>query len=427
VCSYLMGKINVYIFLRVFRGMKGVFVVIDGVADQPCQSLGQITPLQAASTPNLDAFAKKGKIDYCNTVKKDYIPHTDSGLTSLLGYDFVFEDRGSLEAMGLGVDLNPGDLALRCNFGTIDDLQGKNVIDRRAGRTLTTKETRIFAKAINEHVKLASGFKFEFYPGLQHRGVLVVRGGFSNNISAVEMNRGGKLEFSRSLDDDEDSELAAGIVNNFVRQSFEVLDKHPLNVERVKKGLFSANVLLCRAAGSGPVRFKKIRGRWMTLGSVPVQIGLAKAVGMEIQKFKYPKFKGMDVYKHFEDGLKKSIKGNIKMLKKNKKKVDYFFIYFKETDSAGHDNKPHEKVKMIELLDKRFFGFLKKYIGDGKLVVTADHMTACRTKGHSADPVPVLSYPIKEEKEKRFTEEEGLKGKRILGKKLLEEKLFNKR
>ena len=122
------------------------------------------------------------------------------------------------------------------------------------------------------------------------------------------------------------------------------------------------------------------------------------------------------------------MKYSIKMLRKNKKKYDYFYIHFKETDLPGHDNKPLDKVKMIELLDKKFFKFLKKFIKNEKLIITADHTTACRKKAHTAGSVPVLSYPLnnKIREGQRFTESCGLQGKQILAKRLLKEKLFEK-
>jgi 2,3-bisphosphoglycerate-independent phosphoglycerate mutase len=407
--------------------MKGVFVILDGVADEPCYALGQKTPLEVAKAPNLDWFASKGKMDYCYTVKEDFVPESNEGILSLFGYDSFAIGRGALEALGMGIKLKNGDLALRCNFASVSDLKSRDVLDRRAGRTLTTKESKILAKAINDNVKLP--YKFEFVPGVQHRGVLVIRGGFSDNISGAEV-RNGKLVFSIPMDEEEDSKLSANLVNQFVRKSFEVLDKHPINLSRARKGLFSANALLCRGAESDKVRLKKLRGKWMALGYMPLEKGIARTLKMDVYKFKYPKLRNMDVYDNLHYGLKGAIKSALKMLKRNKKNYDYFYVHFKETDIPGHDNKPIDKVKMIEMIDKMFFNYLRKYIGDGKLVVTGDHATACRKKEHTSGAVPVLSFPYhgkKREKDgKRFSENEGMKGRKIVGRRLLVEKLFSK-
>ncbi len=404
--------------------MRGILVILDGVADEPCAALGGKTPLEIAKTENLDYFAEHGKIDRCYPVKKDFVPESNEGVLSLLGYEPFEISRGQLEALGLGAQLKNGDLAFRCNFATIDNLEDKEVLDRRAGRTLTTKEAKILARAINDNVKLP--FKFEFYPGVQHRGALIIRGGFSDNISGVE-EKNGKLVFSKPLDEHEDSKLSSDLINQFVRKSFEVLDKHPLNIARAKKGLFSANVLLCRGAGSGKMKLKKLKGKWIGLGYMPLEIGIERAVGMDVYKFRYPKLRGIDVYANLYSGLKKAIRNAIKMLKRNRRKYDYFYVHFKETDLPGHDNKPMDKVRMIELIDERFFGYLRRFIGNEKLVVTADHVTACRKKAHTEGAVPVLSYASNGVvMGQRFTEADGAKGRQIIGRKLLEEKMFNK-
>ncbi|MCU0642002.1 MAG: alkaline phosphatase family protein [archaeon] len=418
--------------------MKGVLVVIDGVADEPCSVLGGKTPLQAAKTPNLDEIARKSKIEHSFVIKEGIAPESSSAVVSLLGYNPNYAPRGPLEARGLNVKLKNGDLVFRCNFGTIDDLQNLNIIDRRAGRTLSTEEAIILARAVNNEVKLPHGHKFELIPGVQHRAVLVIRGGHSANISNIDPAYsnaghatgflGGKFSFSKPLDDEEDSRLAADLVNSFARQAFEILNKHPLNIARAKKGLYSANFVFCRGAGNEPSKFKKLKGKWLCLGYMPLEIGIAYAAGMEVYKFKYPAMKGIDVYGNLYDGLKRAAKYAKRMLFWKKRRYDYFYIHFKETDVPGHDGKPHDKVKMLEILDSAFFSYLKKLIkkNDVKVVITPDHTTSCRKSAHASNPVPVLIYPSGKDKEeeKRFTEEEGLKGRRISWMNLVENNLL---
>ena len=415
--------------------MKGVFVVLDGVADESCKVLDGKTPLEFAKTENLDELTKKGKLDYGYTIKEGVAPESSSALISLFGEDYRYAPRGVLEAMGLGINLKNGDLALRCNFASVKDLESGEIIDRRCGRTLTTKEARILAKEINEKVKLP--FKFEFYPGVQHRGVLVFRGGFSDNVTGADAaysegkvkSNDGKIIYSIPLDEEEDSKLSSDLINAFMRKSHEVLEKSSINEIRKKRGLFPANFIICRGPGSEVIRYKKLKGKWMALGYMPLEKGIARAFGMDIYHLRYPKMKGIDVYDNLFSGLKKALKYSVKMLKRYKKKYDYFYIHIKETDTPGHDNKPLEKVKMIEMIDEKLFSFLKNYISKGaKLVVTADHTTSCRKKGHTDSPVPVLSCNIFDKKGNadRFTENESRKGKRWEGKKLLEGTLFLK-
>jgi len=437
--------------------MKGIFIIIDGVADLPCRILGQKTPLEAANTPNLDDLAKKSKLDYCFTVREGVAPQSSNAVISLFGRDPNMAPRGSLEAMGSGIKLTNGDLAFRTNFATVDNLEDKNLLDSRAGRTLTTKEAKILAKEINKKVKLP--IKFEFYPTVGHRGALIFRGGFSENITNVDPNYGRgvansnsdkKVHISKPLDDEDDSKYSADLVNKFVRQSFEILDKHPINIRRAKKGLHAANIILPRDAGNHPVKFKKLKGKWASVCYMPLEIGVSKSLNMNIYKFKPLKIKSMDIYANLHASLKGFMKFTIKTLKKKHKRYDYFYIHFKKTDTPGHDNLPLEKVKMIEALDKQFFSFLKEFIKMSgpqggrlgrrtggqrtssdrtppKILITADHTTACKLKAHTSDPVPVLTYPNptkKQIKDQRFTEASGLKGKKILGKKLLDSNFF---
>ena len=416
--------------------MKGVFVILDGVADEPCNALNGKTPLEAAKTPNLDKLAKKGKLDYCYTVSKGVAPESSSAVISLLGYDPTSAPRGVLEVIGSGMSFSKGDLALRCNFATIDTLEDGNILDARAGRTLTTREAEILAKSVNDKLKLP--FNFEFRATSQHRAALVFRGGFSDNISdanpfygngTAKSNLNPKMAYSKSLDYEDDSKLSADLVNSFIRHSHEILKNHPINKERERKGLFPANIILCRGAGSEAVKLKKLKGKWIALGYMPLEIGIAKVAGMDVYNFRYPKMKGLDVYSTLYKGLAKATKYGWKMIKKYRKDYDYFYVHLKETDIPGHDNKPLDKVAMIEMIDSNFFSYLVRGIDKEKVIVVADHTTACRKKAHTDAPVPVLTYPYPgkgnpEKKGERYTEKEGLEGRKIIGKKLLEENFF---
>lgn len=414
--------------------MKGIFIILDGVSDLPHQALGQKTPLEVAKTPNLDQIAKKSKLDYCYTVKEGVAPQSSNAVVSLLGQDPNLAPRGSLEAQGAGIPIKNGDLAFRTNFATIDNLKDLNILDRRAGRTLSTKEAKALAKAINSELKLP--YKFEFYSTVHHRGVLIFRGGFSDNITnldpsygrgVVNSNSNDKVHFSKPMDDEDDSELSAELINKFTRHSFEILDKHPINQKRAKKGLYAANIILSRDAGNKPVKFKKLKGDWAAINYMPLEIGIARACQMSVYRYKLQKFKGTDVYANLYSTLKGFTKFAIKTLKKKQNKHDYFYVHFKKTDTPGHDNLPLEKVKMIEFLDRTFFKFILHFIKNKKLVITADHTTACKFKAHTADPVPVLTYPHPKHKiikHQRFTEKDSQKGKKILGRKLLETRLF---
>jgi len=413
--------------------MKGILVIIDGMGDLPCPQFEEKTPLEVAETPNLDFLAARGEMGYMYPVKPGFVPESDEAIVSLFGNDLISSSRGQLEARGAGLILTRGDLALRVNFATIDNLKERNILDRRAGRTLTTSEAEILSKALNK-IKLPC--KFIFKPSIQHRATLVFKGGFSDNILGNDstyiqgqFKTADKVGFSKSLDDDENSQYTVNIVNEFLEKAFDILDKHPVNEERRAKGLLPANYLLIRGAGIEIPKLK-IYKHWLSTAYMPLEIGFSKTSGMEVYSFDYPKLRSFDSYQNLYDALEKASAHSIKILKRYSNNFNYAYIHFKETDLPGHDNKPMEKKIMLEYLDKTFFKFLREFAPPNKIkvVVTADHSTPCKLKAHSADPVPVLFYNGSIPKEKRFCEKEARKGNlgRIEGRELLEKVGFLK-
>jgi 2,3-bisphosphoglycerate-independent phosphoglycerate mutase len=413
--------------------MKGILVILDGMAGSPCKQFEGKTVLEEASTPNMDFLASRGKLGLMYPVKPGFIPESDEAILSIFGNNLISSTRGQLEARGTDTKLTRGDLALRVNFATIDSLKKRNIIDRRAGRTLTTSEAEELGKAIN---KISLSHKFVFIPTIQHRGVLIFRGGFSDNIlgndstyiqgKSESMN---KISLCRALDDDENSQYTINLVNEFIEKVYEVLNKHPTNEERRKKGLLPANYILVRGAGIEQPKLKLYK-RWLSVVYMPLEKGFSKVCGMNTFSFEYPKLKKLDVYSNLYEGLRKACKFSIKTLKKNYKKADYAYIHLKETDFPGHDNKPIEKKLMLEYIDKTLFKFLRKFAPPKRIrvVVTADHSTPCNLKEHSAEPVPVLFYPGVETipKEKHFSEKDAKRGElgRFLGKDLLKKTGF---
>jgi len=397
--------------------MKKILVILDGAADLSVNVFGGKTPLEYADTPNLDELAREGRLGYMYSIDENTIPGSDNALISIFGNDPKKCKRGFYEALGAGFELKKGDLAVRTNFGSIENLKTKNILDRRAGRTLTTKEAEILADAISEGVKLDC--KFEFKSTFEHRGVLVLRGNFSDNITDVDPEWNGKgrikdnkVKFSDPLDDQETSIYTANILNNFLNQAFSILDNHPVNHERKRKGLFPANFLFTRGASSEIPKIKSYKN-WMSVNSMPLEVGIAKASKMKNFSFELPKLKSIDAYKHLYEKLDKEIKFSKKKIKKNRKNFVGCYIHFKECDLPGHDNKPYEKKNMLEIIDEDFFKGIKKFLDDNgiMLVVTCDHATPCRLRGHSSDPVPVLVYNGRDkDNTSHFSEREAKRG-----------------
>jgi len=395
--------------------MKKILVIFDGLADLPTKSLRDKTPCEVARTPNLDFFAKNGTLGYMYPLDKKIIPASDNALISIFGNDPKECRRGVYEAIGAGINLKKNFLAFRINIGTIENIKSKKVIDRRAGRTLTTKESLELAKAINKKVKLPCNF--EFKSTIQHRGVLILKGKFSENITNIDTEysktKSNIFRFSKPLDKNKKSIETAHILNDFIQQAHKILNKHPINLKRKKKGLYPANMIFTRGAGTKIPKIKSYKN-WLSINSMPLEIGIAKVSKMKNYSTSLPKLKTIDVYKNLYSSLSKNIKFTKKILKKEHKNFEGCYIHFKETDIPGHDNKPFEKIKMLQYIDEYFLSFLKKLTieNDWQIVVTCDHSTPCKLKNHSNHPVPVLLYNKKNKDEtKRFTERESRKGK----------------
>lgn len=413
--------------------MKGVLVILDGIGDLPCKQLKDKTPLESADMSNLDFLAARGEMGIMYPVKPGFIPESDEAIVSIFGNNQIDSTRGQLEARGSGLKLIRGDLAFRANFATIDSLEKGNIIDRRAGRTLTTKEAEELSKALN---KINMSVKFLFKPTVQHRAALVFKGGFSDNILGNDLTylqgksiNVEKISYCKPIDDDENSQYSANIANEFIEKAYGVLNEHPVNRERRKRGLLPANYILIRGAGIEVPKLKMYR-RWASVAYMPLEKGFSKLSGMTVYEFDYPKLKKLDAYQNLYDGLKEACDFSIKTIEKVKRDFDYIYIHIKETDLPGHDNKPIEKKLMFEYIDQTLFKFLRKFAPPKniKVVVTGDHSTPCRLKGHSADPVPVLLYNNSELKEKHFSEAEAMKGKlgKIVGKEFLKKVGFDK-
>lgn len=409
--------------------MVRIFVILDGIGDKPCKVLDELTPLQYAKTPNMDYFASKSKHGYVYAINEKIAPESDEAIMGLLGYDpqTFYHGRGPLEAFGADLPFKTGYLALRANFATVGK-DGKKIIDRRVGRSLNTLEALELEKAINSGVNL--GYPFKFKATVGHRAVLVVKGEFSENISNVDpaykkVGRFGvavqttqDIQESKPLDPEKITKLSSNVVNEFTKQSHEILKSSKVNLLRKKKYFLEANFILTRDAGVMLPKLPK-KENWGAVVSMPLEIGIAKLSGMEVLDFSYPEGKSNNLYENLFLGLNMTIDVSIKAIKKMK--FDNYFIHFKETDIPGHDNKPKEKVRMIQLIDNKFFKFLRT-LKNVELVVTGDHSTPCELRGHSSDPVPLMHFNNSDDDGvDRFNEEECLEGSygKMYGKEIL--------
>lgn len=382
--------------------MKLLYVIIDGMGDLPVRKLGNKTPLEAAKTPNMDQLAKSGKTGLMYTVKKGMAPESDVAVISLLGYDpFKYSTgRGIIEAVGAGIELKDGGLAVRCNFATAGE--GNTLIDRRVGRNLTTEEASQLCKVANQQIKLTSHpATFEFKNTLGHRAVLVIRHkdkALSSKISnsdpayAIINGLGVALEdvemvvkTVQPLDTSEEAKISADLVNEFIDKSRQLWDEHPINQKRVAEGKLKANVVLTRDAGSQLPKFFNINNyycvNFAALADMITERGIAKLAGMDAELLPPP-----------SGNLKADCELRAKRLLEVLPMHDCFYIHLKGPDEPAHDGDCDRKTEIISAIDEYFFGNLlpKIDLKDTLICITADHATPCEMKIHSDTPVPLL-------------------------------------
>ncbi len=383
---------------------KIIYIVLDGLGDEPLVKLGGKTPLEAALTPNMDRLAQKGRTGLVHTFSPGIAPESDIAVISLLGYDpnKYYTGRGPLEAFSEGIAVNEGNLALRANFATVES-DGKTIKDRRVARTLTTEEATFLAKEITTKVALSSA-TFEFKNTVGHRAVLVIRGirselsGWITNTDPA-YERVGMFGSARenfplvvslsapmpAFENNFSAQEAAGLLNEFTEKSHRVLAESAVNKKRIEQGMLPANLVLCRSAGDSLPKFLDISELYkMKFGcfvEMPVERGIALLTGMEIADV--PSSSG-----HLDVDYPVWAKVALDSLNR----YDGLYVHIKGPDDPGHDGDSLRKKEIIEAIDKYFFPALLSGIDlkDCVICVTSDLCTVCNIKAHSAIPVPIL-------------------------------------
>jgi len=362
---------------------KIVLVLADGLGDRPSTRLAGKTPLQVASTPNLDKLASSSELGLLYPVGPGVAPGSDTAHLAIFGYDpyVYYKGRGPFEALGSGIDLLPGDVAFRGNFATVDDKMV--VLDRRAGRTL--KEAPILIEYLNANLKI-EGVKVILKHGSEHRFALVIRGdGLSADVTDTDPHTVGlPVSSSKPKNTTEAAIRTAAVVNEITRQSHALLENHPANLEREKRGELKANMILLRGAGSLTAipSFKtKYDLEGFAVSGTAMIRGFCRLIGLEA-----PIVIGATGDYHTDVAAK--AQAALKALEK----YDFVYVHFKATDAAGHDRNHELKVKMVEKLDDLVGRILSGLRGEEVVCVSGDHSTPADLGEHSADPVPLLIH-----------------------------------
>lgn len=361
--------------------MKAVIVIGDGMADRPVRELGGKTPLEVAKKPSLNWVAKTGVCGVIDLIAPGVPPGSDTAHLALLGYDVfkTYTGRGALEALGSGVDIQPGDVAFRCNFATVDD--NFTVVDRRAGR-IETQDASELARDLKK-VRLKK-IQVTFKNTVQHRGILLLSGpGLSARVSDSDPHKIGKrVSEVHPLDDTVEAKRTAKIVEELLQRFHEILKNHPVNAERKKEGLFSANIVLCRGAGALPDLTTLPRQYGIqaaAINAVPLVGGVCKAAGMSLINVR-------GATGSYDTDIEAKADATIQAVKSH----DLVLVHVKASDIASHDGKVQQKVRMIEKIDDMVGRIVKNVDMDETFVaVTADHTTSLLTREHEGDPVPV--------------------------------------
>lgn len=355
---------------------KIVLIVLDGLGDRPNKILHGRTALQAAYRPNLNHLASLGINGVMHPIKPGIRSGSDTSHLSLLGYDpeEVYTGRGPFEALGLGLEVLPGDIAFRANFGTVDS--GGIVMDRRADRI--SQGTDLLASSLNMNI---DGYIFRVKEGVEHRAALVIHGpGLSSAVTDSDPHEvGKKVETVKGVD--EAGKRTAELVNRFLEKVRNILRNHPVNTERIKNGLKPANEVLLRGAGKAPdlIPFEKKYGmKGACIAGIPMITGLCNMLGMDIIKVKGATGRTDTNYE-----------GKVSALINALKTHDFVILNFKGTDVAGHDGDPILKKSVIERVD-RAIAPLKNQLENTAIAITGDHSTPCEMKDHSGDHLPIL-------------------------------------
>lgn len=416
---------------------KILLIILDGLSDDYSGLNGQKTPLQKAHIPNLNYFARNGINGLIYPVRKGFVPETHTGMLSLLGYDVNYSlirkqkgkeikdvcikgydvdyslKRGPIEAYGFTANGHDFDLAFRINFATLAN--ENKIVDRRVCRDISQEEADILTEAVNSNVRL-NGCQIEVASISTYRGILVIKRNskmqLSDKISNTDpayitegkFKQGENGEYAlqkcKPLDSSIEAVNTANLLNEFIKKSHSVLEKHEINELRKQKGKLPANIFLTRGVGYynipklQPVN-EKYNLNFGYITTLPIERGIGLLTDMEI----------IDT-KSFGD-INKNYEWLINTIINYSKRLDVLLVHIKGPDDAGHDKDFQKKIKIIEEIDKHLFGKLRKFKSDDFVIcITSDHPTPCELGVHSDGKVPVtISGNIRKRDEvKEFNE-----------------------
>ncbi len=372
--------------------MKYAVILYDGMADYPVPQLGGKTPMEVAKKPLFDAMGKKGEVGLVKTVDDSLKPGSDVANLSVLGFDptVSYTGRSPLEAVSIGVKLNDTDVTLRCNLVTLSDAENyedKTMIDYSAG-DISTADAAVLIKAIQEHF---GNDTFTFYPGVAYRHCLLWHNGTTDLGTMTPPHDISDRVIGKYLST---SENAAELIK-MMKESYDILSAHPLNKERVKKGLRPANSIWLWGEGTKP-KLGTFYDTYGLHGTMISAVDLLKGIGI-CAGMNVPEVEGATGY--IDTNFEGKAKCAADALANGS---DFVYLHFEAPDECGHRAEPENKVRSIELIDEQVLPIvmaeLEKH-GDYKIMILPDHPTPIVTKTHARDAVPFMIYHKNAERE----------------------------
>lgn len=366
--------------------MKHIIILGDGMADWASEKLGGKTLLQHSDTPYMDKLARMGRTGRLVTVADGFHPGSEVANLSVMGYDLptVYEGRGSLEAASMGVELQPGDMAIRCNIICIE---GDHIKNHSAGH-ISTEEADVLVKYLQE--KLGNE-RVQFHTGIQYRHLLVVKGG-NKRIHCtpphdVPMKPYLPLMVKAEIPEAQET---ADLINELILKSQELLANHPVNQKRISEGKDPANSIWPWSPGYRP-KMKTLSEMYPSIrkGAVISAVDLIQGIG------RYAGLRCMEVEGAtglYDTNYENKVAAALEALKTD----DFVYLHIEASDEAGHEGNLELKQRTIEDLDKRVVGPIYEAVKDWEepvaIAVLPDHPTPCQLRTHTAEPVPFLIY-----------------------------------
>lgn len=363
--------------------MKYVIILGDGMADEPIEALGGKTPLEYAKTPAMDRLAKMSQIGMVHTIPDGMKPGSDTANLSVLGYDpkIYYTGRSPLEALSIGVDMEPTDIALRCNIVTLSEdeteYEQRTIIDHSASE-ISTEDAAVLVEAVRKELE---NDIYRFYVGTSYRHLTIWKNGEVVELSAPHDHLGEVIK--PYLPDDK-------VLYEMMKKSYDILVNHPINIDRKKRGLNPANSLWFWGAGTRPalMSFEEKTGkRGVMISAVDLLKGIA--VGAQMENI---------IVEGANGGLHTNYKGKamaaVHALLDDGK--DFAYIHVEAPDEMGHQGNLEHKIEAIESIDAQIVKTVSEALDasgeDYRLLILPDHPTPLRIRTHSAQPVPYMLY-----------------------------------